>query len=64
MKQKTETVTRAFVTVNEAAEILHVHQRSIRNWIKSGKIRAIKLGKTARPTYRISFEELERIGKS
>lgn len=43
-----------FYTVAEVAEILQVHWQSILNYIKSGKLKAVKLGKG----YRISSTSL------
>lgn len=37
-------------TINELTEMLHVTRRSLYAWIKSGKIKAIKLGKEWRVT--------------
>lgn len=37
-------------TLTELAEILHVTRRSLYNWIKDGKIHAIKIGKEWRVT--------------
>ena len=44
-------------TVKEAAEIFGVHWQTIRNWIKEGKIQAVKINRTVR----ISDEEIERV---
>lgn len=43
-----------FYTVTEIAEILQVHWQSVLNYIKSGKLKAVKLGKG----YRISSTAL------
>ena len=32
-------------TVEEVASILNVHQNTIRNWLKSGSMNGIKMGK-------------------
>jgi excisionase family DNA binding protein len=45
-----------FYTVHEVAEILQIHWQSVLNYIKSGKLKAIKLGKG----YRISATALEK----
>ncbi len=37
-------------TLTELTEILHVTRRSLYNWIKDGKIHAIKIGKEWRVT--------------
>lgn len=45
-----------FYTVAEVAEILQVHWQSVLNYIKSGKLKAVKLGKG----YRISDAALSK----
>ena len=45
-----------FYTVAEVAEILQVHWQSVLNYIKSGKLKAVKLGKG----YRISDTSLSK----
>jgi len=48
-------------TVEEVAKALSVHPETVRNWIKSGQLRAMKLGGSA--GYRIpesAFEEFRR----
>jgi excisionase family DNA binding protein len=44
------------VTIKQAAELLSVHPNTIRNWVKAGKIKAIKFGPN---TIRISLDELK-----
>lgn len=43
-----------FLTVEQVAEALQVHWQTVLNYIKSGKLEALKLGKG----YRISQESL------
>lgn len=45
-----------FHTVQEVADILQVHWQSVLNYIKSGKLDAVKLGKG----YRISETALKK----
>lgn len=45
-----------FLTVEQVAKLLKVHWQTILNYIKSGKLMALKLGKG----YRISRENLEK----
>lgn len=45
-----------FYTVHEVAKILQIHWQSVLNYIKNGKLNAIKLGKG----YRISATALEK----
>ena len=44
------------MTVEEAAQLLRVRPRTVRTWIKSGKIRASRIGKS----YLIDERELQR----
>lgn len=44
-----------FYTVEQVAELLQVHWQTILNYIKSGKLKAVRLGKG----YRISKESLD-----
>ncbi|RLD91991.1 MAG: hypothetical protein DRI93_07275 [Aquificota bacterium] len=49
-----------YYSVKEAAEILGVSERTVRNYIVKGKIRAKRFGK-ARKVYRLNEEQLERL---
>ena len=51
-------------TVAEVSEMLKVSERTIRRWIKSGKLRVTKIsGRGPKATeYRISISALEDIG--
>lgn len=44
----------SFYTVEQVAELLQVHWQTVLNYIKSGKLKAVKLGRG----YRISQEAL------
>lgn len=44
-------------TIAEVAEIFGVHYNTIRNWIKNGEIKGVKIGNTIR----IPDEEIERL---
>lgn len=44
-------------TIHEAADLFGVHWQTVRNWIKSGEIKAIKIGRSVR----IPDEEIERL---
>ncbi len=48
-----------FLTVEQVAEMLQVHWQTVLNYIKSGKINALKLGKG----YRIARKEIDRFIK-
>jgi excisionase family DNA binding protein len=45
-------------TVDDIAKMLNVHPETVRNWIKTGQLRAIKLGGAA--GYRISQSAYEQ----
>lgn len=51
---------REFYTVKEMAEKFGVHEHTIRNWIKKGQIRAVKIENTVR----IPATEIERLKKA
>ena len=44
-------------SVNQVAEILSVHRKTIINWIEAGRINAVKIGWI----WRIPEEEVEKI---
>jgi len=46
-----------FYTIKEVADMLRVHERTIHNWILSGKLEVIKIKKTIR----ISEEQLNKL---
>ena len=48
-------VNEKFYTVQEVADLLQVHWQSVLNYIKNGKLKALKLGKG----YRVSQESLD-----
>ncbi len=45
------------ITVREAAEICRVEERTIRDWIKQGKLKAMRLGKR----YRLERADVEAL---
>ena len=45
----------SFWTIQQVAEILQIHWQTVLNYIKSGKLNAIKLGKG----YRVSKKDLD-----
>ena len=45
----------SFYTVEQVAELLQVHWQTVLNYIKNGKLKALKLGKG----YRIPKKELD-----
>ena len=49
-------VENKYYTVQEVADTLRIHWQSVLNYIKSGKLQAIKLGKG----YRISESALDK----
>ena len=48
-------LTRPLMTVHETAEQLKVKESTIRAWIRSGKLRAIKFGRE----WRVAVNDLE-----
>ena len=44
-------------TIKETADIFGVHWQTVRNWIRDGQIKAIKIERTVR----IPDEEIERL---
>lgn len=44
-------------TIKETAKIFGVHWQTVRNWIRDGKIKAVKIDRTIR----IPDEEIERL---
>lgn len=44
-------------TIKETAKIFGVHWQTVRNWIRDGKIKAVKIERTVR----IPEEEVERL---
>lgn len=49
----------SFYTVLQVSELLQVHWQTVLNYIKSGKLEAVKLGKG----YRITREALDQFTK-
>jgi len=47
--------TTEYLTTTEIAQMLGVHIRTVGNWIRQGKLPAIRLGKS----YRISKQDLQ-----
>ncbi len=49
-------LNRPLLTVHETADQLKVKESTIRSWIRSGKLRAIKFGRE----WRVTVKDLER----
>jgi excisionase family DNA binding protein len=49
----------SFYTVEQVAELLQVHWQTVLNYIKSGKLKAVKLGRG----YRISKDAVDNFVK-
>lgn len=45
----------SFYTVEQVAQLLQVHWQTVLNYIKSGKLKAVRLGKG----YRVAKEDLD-----
>jgi excisionase family DNA binding protein len=52
-------MTEQLFTTDEAAELLKVHPETVRNWIRSGALAAIKVGRH----WRVKRVDLERIAE-
>ena len=51
-----------YISTGEAAQRLRVHRQTIRDWIKSGHLLAVR-NPGPRGHYRVSLAEVERIEK-
>lgn len=49
-----------YLTTEEVADILRLKRRTIQLKIRDGQIAAVNLGSEARPSYRITQQELDR----
>jgi excisionase family DNA binding protein len=49
-----------FLTVQEAADLLRVHQQTVRVWLRAGKLRGRLIG-GRKSGYRIPASEIERL---
>jgi DNA (cytosine-5)-methyltransferase 1 len=47
------------ITIREAAEMLGVHQETLRRWDNDGKLKAVRVGKVGHRKYKI--EEIEQL---
>lgn len=59
MPVKRQGVT--YMTVSELADDLDVHRNSVIYWIKTGKIKAVRLGLAEKSPFHIPMQEVERI---
>ena len=50
------------LTTAQFAQAMQVTEYTVREWIKAGKIRGIKMGEKKSYRYRIPRSELERLG--
>jgi excisionase family DNA binding protein len=50
-----------FLTVSDAADLLRVSERTVREWIHRGHLRAVRAG--ARGAWRIPHAEIARFGR-
>lgn len=49
-----------FLTVTEAARLLRVHPETLREWLRAGELRGLRLGH-GRGVWRVPSAELERL---
>ena len=59
--KKRKTILKRVLTVSEVATGLAISKQTVLNYIKAGKINAVKITTNNRTTYRIQRLELERI---
>lgn len=45
-------------TIEEVAEVLKVHDRTVRRYIKAGDLKAVNLGSAGQPNWRIQEDDL------
>jgi excisionase family DNA binding protein len=50
------------ITIREAAEMLGVHQETLRRWDNEGKLKAVRVGKVGHRKYRV--DDLEKLLKN
>jgi excisionase family DNA binding protein len=61
----TSAHTPAYLTIDEVSTVCRVSGRTVRNWIRSGRLPAYKLGpKTVRISVNDLAEMMEPIGRS
>lgn len=54
---------RAFLTPSEAAHQLRVSENKILTWIRGGRLQALNVNDSGRPSYRISPDDLKNINE-
>jgi len=47
-----EKKDKKFLKIREVAELLGVHQETVRRWDRDGKLKSIRIGKTGHRKYR------------
>lgn len=57
-------LTDRLLTINEAAEVLHVERTYIYRRITAGELKAVDLGTDSRPKLRITRAEIDRFIES
>lgn len=45
-------------TIEEVAEVLKVHDRTVRRYIKAGDLKAVNLGSVSQPNWRVQEDDL------
>lgn len=46
-------------TLREVARVLHVRDKQVRTWVKTGELPVINLGDARRSNYRVSEQDLQ-----
>ena len=63
MSSKTSTDSK-YISLREAARILNVHPETLRRWDNSGKLKAIRIGKSTDPTKQHRKYQVEDVIKA
>jgi len=53
-----------YLSVQDVAKLLRVHEETVRRWIYKGQIPAVRLGKNRRAPYRIKREDVDNFLES
>jgi excisionase family DNA binding protein len=53
-------MTRKYLTTNQVAEMYATDEKAVRRWIRSGRLKAVNVGTSGCPRYRVSEAELVR----
>lgn len=48
-------------SIHDTSKLLSVHRKTVENWIKAGKIKAVNISSPDKPRYRIPESEIQRV---